>query len=215
MLRFLLISMAGFSAVALASADSISKVNGGIRIEASQNVGDLSTVNGSIEVGEGAHAQEVETVNGSVQLQPRVVAESVETVNGSVRVAAEAQVLESAETVNGRITLDKRTQIGGSISTVNGDLTLDESRVEGELKTVNGDITVGADSRVGGGILVEKPHGWSHGSNKTIPKIVIGPRAVVEGTLRFEREVKLYVSRSATIGKVEGATPVMFDGEAP
>ena len=85
----------------------------------------------------------------------------------------------------------------------------------GELKTVNGDITVGADSRVGGGILVEKPHGWSHGSNKTIPKIVIGPRAVVEGTLRFEREVKLYVSRSATIGKVDGATAIMFDGEAP
>ena len=141
------------------------KVNGGIRSRR-RRTSALSTVNGSIEVGEGAHAQEVETVNGSVQLQPRVVAESVQTVNGSVRVGSEAQVLESAETVNGRITLDKRTQIGGSISTVNGDLTLDESRVEGELKTVNGDITVGADSRVGGGILVEKPHGWGHGSNK-------------------------------------------------
>jgi hypothetical protein len=216
MLRFVLISMAGFSAVALASAEDISKVNGSIRIEASKAVGDLSTVNGSIEVGEGTHAQEVETVNGSIQLKSRVVAESVETVNGSVRLGAEAQVMKSAETVNGRIVLDKRTQVGGSVSTINGALTLDAARVDGQLKTVNGDITVGADSHVGGGILVEKSNGWGWGkSNHNVPTVTIGPRAVVDGTLKFEREVKLYVSRSATIGKVEGATPELFDGDAP
>jgi hypothetical protein len=32
----------------------------------------------------------------------------------------------------------------------------------------------------------------------------------VTGVLRFKREVELLVSDSATIGPVEGATPVMF-----
>ena len=214
MIRALIVCCAGFSAVAFAS-ENVSKVNGSIRIDPARSVGDLSTVNGSIEIGEGTRAAEIETVNGSIRLEPRVIAESVETVNGSVRIGRESQVLESAETVNGRITLDPRTQVGGSLETVNGDLLLEEARVSGQLRTINGDINVGADSRVGGGILIEKSKGWGIGLHRNVPTVVIGPRAVVDGTLRFEREVKLYVSRSATIGPVEGATPVLFDGEAP
>ena len=37
------------------------------------------------------------------------------------------------------------------------------------------------------------------------------PGAVVAGPLRFEREVDLYVHRSARIGPVTGAEPVIFD----
>src|SRR3546814_8253871 len=48
------------------------------------------------------------------------------------------------------------------------------------------------------------------GSNRK-PRIVIGPNAVVEGDLVFEREVTLYVHSSARIGKVTGATPIAFD----
>jgi hypothetical protein len=44
---------------------------------------------------------------------------------------------------------------------------------------------------------------------------VIGPGAVVQGELKFERKVKLYVSDKATIGTVTGATPEMFSGETP
>ena len=215
MWRFALISVAAFSAVALGASENIDRVNGSIRIEGSRTVGDLSTVNGSIDVGEDSRAADLETVNGSIQLKPHVVAESVETVNGSISVGADAQVLESAETVNGRITLEKRAQVGGRAETVNGDLLLDEAKVGGQLRTVNGDITVGAASHVGGGILVEDSKGWKFGSTKRVPKIVIGPGAVVDGTLRFEREVKLYVSQSATIGKVEGATPIRFEGDQP
>ena len=215
MWRFAVIALAAFSAVALGASENFDKVNGSIRIEGSRTVGDLSTVNGSIDVGEGTRAQDVETVNGSIQLQQRVIAQSVETVNGSVRLGAETQVLESAETVNGRISLEKRVQVGGDLETVNGDLLLDEAKVDGQLRTVNGDITVGAASRVGGGILVEESKGWSLSKSKLVPKIVIGPGAVVEGTLKFEREVKLYVSHTATIGKVEGATPIRFDGDQP
>ena len=41
--------------------------------------------------------------------------------------------------------------------------------------------------------------------------MVISPGAVVAGPLRFEREVDLYVHRSARIGPVTGAEPVIFD----
>ena len=49
----------------------------------------------------------------------------------------------------------------------------------------------------------------------TPPRVVIGPRATVAGTLRFKRQVELLVSESATIGPVKGATPVMFATEQP
>jgi hypothetical protein len=216
MWRFILIPSLAFSAVALGAAENVSKVNGSIRIESERTVGDLSTVNGSIDVGEGTRAAELETVNGSIRLKPRVIAESVETVNGSVQVGSEAQVVESAETVNGRINLDKGAQVGGYLETVNGDMALEEAKVGGRLHTVNGDITVGRGSRVGGGIFVEDTNGgWKSGKTRHVPTIVIGPGAVVDGKLRFEREVKLYVSNSATIGPVEGATPIRFDGDQP
>jgi hypothetical protein len=35
----------------------------------------------------------------------------------------------------------------------------------------------------------------------------------VDGPLVFEREVKLYVHRSATIGSIRGATAVRYDGD--
>ncbi len=51
--------------------------------------------------------------------------------------------------------------------------------------------------------------------HERIPRVVIGPGATVEGTLKFEREVELFVSDSATIGRVEGAKPIRFAGESP
>jgi len=67
---------------------------------------------------------------------------------------------------------------------------------------------------VRGGLKVNKPtSNWMpirFGSNRK-PRIVIGPNAVVDGDLVFEREVVLYVHASARIGKVTGATPVAFD----
>jgi hypothetical protein len=62
--------------------------------------------------------------------------------------------------------------------------------------------------------LVEKPNGTVI-SNGTPPRIVIGPGVTVQGELRFERPVTLYVSDHATIGSVSGATPVQFSGDTP
>jgi hypothetical protein len=86
--------------------------------------------------------------------------------------------------------------------------------VSGQLQTVSGDITVGAKSHVRGGIHVEKPHGISFGRSRT-PRIVIGPNAIVDGELRFDRTVELYVHPTAKIGHVTGATPQAWTDSLP
>ena len=55
------------------------------------------------------------------------------------------------------------------MSNVNGRIRIDAARVGGSIETVAGDIEVGAGSRVEGGILVEKPSGWSWGKQKNPP----------------------------------------------
>jgi hypothetical protein len=68
---------------------------------------------------------------------------------------------------------------------------------------------------VRGGIHVEKPSGnqWFQMGKRKPPRVIIGPDARVDGPLVFEREVKLYVHRSATVGTVRGATAVRYDGD--
>ena len=51
--------------------------------------------------------------------------------------------------------------------------------------------------------------------NSEDPSIIIGPGATVQGELRFERKVRLFVSDRATIGTVTGATAVSFTGDNP
>ena len=105
-------------------------------------------------------------------------------------------------------------EVAGKASNVNGRISLDGAHVGGGIETVSGDIEIGANSRVEGGLLVEKPHGWSWGKSKN-PRIVIGPHAVVDGTLDFRREVDLYVSDSAHVGTINGATANKFSGDHP
>ena len=47
------------------------------------------------------------------------------------------------------------------------------------------------------------------------PRIIIGPGVTVVGELRFERQVKLYLSDRATVGNVIGATAISFTGDDP
>jgi len=198
-----------------AAQDSIDKVNGSVHVEAGQQVGDASTVNGSVHVEDGASVRKASTVNGAVELGDKAQASEIGTVNGAVSLGEGARVTGKVEAVNGSIRLDKGADIGGHASNVNGAITLDAAHVAGGLGTVSGDITVGANSRVEGGILVDKPGGWFHWSQQRPPHVVIGPRAVVQGTLEFRREVVLEVSDSAQIGPVKGAKPVTFHGDAP
>ena len=137
-------------------------------------------------------------------------------VNGGITAEA-GQHYGDLDTVNGGISLEKGSVVG-KVETVNGGITIQQTEVGGKIDTVAGDITIGADSIVHGGVLVEKPNhsGWNWGFGKPRnPRIVIGPNAVVEGELRFEREVELYVHSTAKIGKVTGATVHTFTDTVP
>ena len=120
---------------------------------------------------------------------------------------------QSISHVNRGITAEAGRRYG-DLETVNGGITIKQTRVQGRIETVQGDIIVGNGSVVQGGILVTKPQGIRWGRNRT-PRIVIGPNATVNGALRFEREVELFVHPSAKIGAVSGATVQRYTDSLP
>ncbi|MBS0432409.1 MAG: hypothetical protein JSS21_08425 [Proteobacteria bacterium] len=194
-----------------------SKVNGSVNIEAGQAPADANTVNGSIRVADKAKVEDASTVNGSISLGDQATAKSVNTVNGSVKLDHGAQVSGNIESVNGSLKLAPGAEVGGHATNVNGHIIVDGAHVGAGLETVDGDIDVIGGARVDGGILVRKPDsgGWFHFGIDRTPVVTIGPGATVNGTLKFEREVKLYVSDKAHVGQIVGATPVKFSGEQP
>lgn len=198
-------------------AGDLDKINGDVHVASGQSTGDVSTVNGDVRIDANATVDEAETVNGSITLGEHATAASLETVNGGLSLGSGAGVSGDVSTVNGAIELGRGADVAGRVSNVNDDIRLDAAHVGHGLKTVDGDIDIGADSRVEGGILVDKPGGWFNiGRNRErTPRIVIGPGAVVKGTLEFRRDVELYVSDRAQIGPVKGATPRTFSGDRP
>jgi DUF4097 and DUF4098 domain-containing protein YvlB len=207
MFRYVATLLYAFCAVALGSTDDFDKVNGSIEVEAGREAGDVSTVNGSIRIGSDARVQEVETVNGAIRIEPRATARSVETVNGSVTLGDGVVVSGNVEAVNGALTLESGARVEGRVENVNGDFELRGATVRGGLGTVNGDMRIGAGSLVDGGILVEKPGGWSWGGKSNRPTVTIESGATVNGTLSFEREVDLHVGSGAVVGPIEGVQP--------
>jgi hypothetical protein len=81
----------------------ISKVNGGIRIAASEQVGEVSSVtNGGIRIGSGSNVGgSVETVNGKISLNNTHVGDSVITTNGDILIA-KGSVVEGDVIFEGR-----------------------------------------------------------------------------------------------------------------
>ena len=212
------IALAAFVACAgdLDDGRDIDKVNGSIHAEAGQRYGDLETVNGGIRIEAGARTGDAETVNGSIRVDDKAVVEGLGTVNGGIRLGEDVRAGGTLETVNGDIFVDRGGDLAGDVETVNGAIGLVDTDLAGGIETVNGDITVGVGSHVRGGLTVIKPNTnkWMpmRIGKQRIPRIVIGPDAVVEGALVFEREVKLYVHDSARIGSVTGATAVRYSG---
>jgi hypothetical protein len=195
--------------------DASNKVNGSIHVPAGKEAGSVSTVNGSIHIDDNAAVTSATTVNGSVNMGDRATAASLNSVNGAIVLGAGAHVSGSASSVNGELSLGDGADIAGSLSNVNGKITLNGAHVGGGIKTVNGGMNIGGASRVEGGILVTKPSSDLLQLVRNVPRIVIGPGATVQGELRFERTVHLYVSDKATIGTVTGTTPIAFTGDTP
>lgn len=215
LLAALIVSVAGTARAG--DGDSISNVMGSITVSAGEHRGDLATVNGSIRVGESAVVGQAHTVNGSVTLEPRATATEVKTVNGSVHLNDGAQVSGSVHTVNGSLSLARDANVAGALANVNGGIRVNAAHVGGDVETVNGGIEIGPDAHVDGGVILRKDHSDhpDDSDSRRPPRVVIGPGSVVKGTLRFERPVELYVSDRATIGPVEGATPIRFTGDHP
>jgi len=197
-----------------ATESGANTVNGSIQVPPGLHSGGVSTVNGSIHIGDNATVGSANTVNGSISLGAHASADSLTTVNGSMRLDGGAHVSAGVTSVNGSMRLKNGTEVGGAVANVNGNIELTSARVAGGLRTVDGDVSVLGDSHVDNGIIIKKSHSWFSWSSST-PKVVIGPGAVVQGELRFERKVQLYVSDKATIGPVTGATVQRFSGEHP
>jgi hypothetical protein len=197
------------------NGDASSKVNGSVHIMAGKAAGIADTVNGSIEIDANAAVTAAKTVNGGIRLGANASADSLTTVNGSITLDAGAKVAGPVETVNGGVILRDGADIAGPLENVNGKISLTASHVAGGIKTVNGSIDITGNSRVEHGLLVQKPSSEFFHFGNDVPRIVIGPGSTVDGDLRFERQVQLYVSDRATIGPVIGATAISFSGDAP
>lgn len=190
------------------------KVNGSVHVLAGQPAAAAETVNGGITVADNAAVTSATTVNGGINLGSNATAETVNTVNGSITLASGAHVSKTAESVNGGVTLRDGAEVLGAVGNVNGKIELTAAHVAGGIKTVNGSISIFGNSHVEGGILVQKNGTQLIHFGDDVPLIVIGPGATVQGDLRFEREVKLYVSDKATVGPVTGATAIPFTGDS-
>lgn len=210
----LFLALALLAGTAIAKDSDISKVNGSINAESGQRYGDLDTVNGSIRIQSAAQVGDAETVNGSISGEDKATLASASTVNGAISLGEQTKVNGDLSTVNGAITVGKLSELGGDLTTVNGKILIHQSNIQGGLQTTNGDITVGGKSHVHSGILIDKPHGWGWGKPK-VPRIVIGPGAVVMGELVFKRDVELFVHTTAKIGKVTGTKTQSYTDKIP
>ena len=200
------------------SSDGASTVNGKISVGAGATVtGDVTSVNGSIRIDEGATVADAETVNGGLRVADKVRSQSLSTVNGSIKVASDVTVDGAVTAVNGKITIGGGSKVANDLGTVNGEIELEGSEVGGDVSTVSGDIELADGAVIMGDLIVEEPGGWN--GNKRMPRVVIGPGSRVEGIIRLEREVKLYISESAEVGGVEGEMTmddaVRFSGKRP
>jgi cytoskeletal protein CcmA (bactofilin family) len=197
------------------NGDDSNKVNGSVHVAAGKAPDVAETVNGAVDIDPNAVVTAATTVNGSIHLGSHAAAQSVTTVNGSITLDAGARVSGAVATVNGGITLRDDADVAGSLQNVNGNIALAVAHVAGGIKTVDGNIDIRGGSRVEHGILVQKPASEFFHLGGEVPRIIIGPGATVQGELRFERPVQLYVSDRATIGPVVGTTATTFTGDAP
>jgi DUF4097 and DUF4098 domain-containing protein YvlB len=198
-----------------------SSVNGSISVGDNATVtGNLKTVNGSIRVDAGASIRNAGTVNGGLRLADDVETESLSTVNGSINVGQNGVMAGDISAVNGRISVGNGTTVSDDVGNVNGQIELVGAEIGGDLTTVNGDIGLFEGTVIKGDLVVEEPSGWMWGKEKSRkPRIVIGPGSRVEGTIRLERQVELFLSESAEVGEVTGEMSlddaVRFSGDRP
>lgn len=205
-----------------AQAGRASTVSGDIDLESGAKAGALTTVSGDIDGGDFAQLGDLATVSGDIKLGQDARTGAAKSTSGDIHYGRNA-VLKQAETVSGEIFIAQGGAVAGDIKTISGSIGLIGTRLDGSVTTYVGDVTIGIGSHVKGGLTVRKPErgnsalGFNNNNRVTIngpqriPRIIIGPDAVIEGALVFEHEVKLYVHASAKTGAISGATAQRFD----
>lgn len=205
MLAMLLGSYLYSASAEAADVRDISRVNGGIRISADDQVGDLSSVNGGIDLARGASAYKIDTVNGGIELDEQVVIVNAKTVNGGIRVSNDVTVNGSLTTVNGGIRTASGTVVENRVRTVNGKIQLRNTSVGENVQTSNGDITLRDGSTVEGDIIVKGRRPWVskffHFERKQ-PTISIDADSSVKGDIHLYRKVDLEIDDGAEVGDV-------------
>ena len=202
-------------------AGGASTVNGSITVGTNATVtGRLETVNGAIRVDDDAKVKDLETVNGSIKVGSRVNASDIEGVNGAVRIGENVTISGEISVVNGKIGVDTGSSVSGDLSNVNGEIAITGAEIGGNLSTVNGDVSLTEKAKLQGDLIIEKPGGGNwNGKESRKPKITIGPGSKVIGNIIVEREVELYISKTAEVGGVSGVMDmdqaIRFSGNRP
>ena len=202
-------------------SNGASSVNGSVTVGENAVVeGDVETVNGTVTVKDNGTIRDAETVNGAVRIGSGVNAQDLSTVNGSIRVDEDSTIDGNVEAVNGSIKIAKGSTVARSVSNVNGEIEISGSEIDGDVATVSGDIWIADGAIVKGDVVVEKPGSSSwFGRKPRVPEVVIGPGSEVHGAIRLEREVKLFISNTASVGDVSGemsmSDAIRFDGDRP
>jgi DUF4097 and DUF4098 domain-containing protein YvlB len=191
------------------------RVNGSIHVLAGQQNGNVDTVNGAISVDEKATFGNADTVNGDIFIGAHASGTAAKTVNGNITLDSGARIAGEIASVNGLLTLNDGAEVTGPLGNINGGISLTSAHAAKGIVTVNGDISIIGTSKVEGGLRVKTLSVGVLSYDKSEPRIIIGPGAAVQGELKFERKVKLYVSDKASIGPVSGATPIAFSGDTP
>lgn len=200
------------------STSDAGTINGSVYVGINATAHTAKTINGSIYLAAGAHVDNAHAVNGRIKLGQHASAGYLSVVNGSVTLETDATVSGNVTTANGDIHLATGSIVHGALKNVNGPIAVDGAHVGKGIYAVSGDINITGTAVVNGGITVDKPHcnGSSGGCDMTVPRIVIGTGAIVNGTLRFKRQVKLYINDKARVtGPIIGARAVEFSGTSP
>ncbi len=192
-----------------ASSAGAVTVNGNVLVGEHVDVaqGDFRTVNGDIRIGAGAQVDACTSVHGRITVGEGARTGPLEAVNGDLAVARAALVNGPINLVNGKVRIDHETRVIGNVGTVNGESEIHGSVVGGNVVNYNGAITITEGTEVLGDVIVRDTVGVN---GQRIPRVVIGPHAVVAGRLVFERPVRLYIHDTATVADAGGFASAKF-----
>ncbi|HEU0096666.1 MAG TPA: hypothetical protein VFQ52_09435 [Rhizomicrobium sp.] len=190
----------------------LNSISGNIHVASHAEVRSAHTVSGNVTVDTGARAGDIATTSGHLKVADNARTGDLKSVSGNLALGRSVQVEGGLASVSGNIFADRGSKIDGGVVTVSGSIGLVQTEVNGDIVFVSGDVTVGVNSHVSGRITLKKP---TYSKPSRPPRVVIGPNAVVDGSLEFGLPVKLYVHSTAKIGAVTGASAIPFTTLTP